>query len=58
MGLVDFMKAHLRRSKHQVHVRANKKACRGRVARAVVHPAPSKLIKYFSKAALRGPRGY
>jgi hypothetical protein len=58
MGLVDFMKTHLRRSKHQVHVRANKRLRQGRVARAVVHPAPSKLIKYFSKAARRGPRGY
>jgi hypothetical protein len=58
MGIVEMFRQMVRPSKHQVHVRKANRRRGGRVAHAVVHPAPSKLIKYFAKAAQRGPRGY
>jgi hypothetical protein len=50
-----------RSSKHQVHVRKRRPGQRPKMyreARATVHPAGSKLAKYFAKARDRGPRGY
>lgn len=46
------------RPKHQVHVRKKKRMRKGRIARATVNYAGSKLEKYFDKAVKRGPRGY
>lgn len=59
MGILDFFKGRLRQSKHQVHVRKSKRKQRGgRIARADVQVAGTKLAKYFEKAPRRGPRGY
>ena len=56
MSIQDLFKG-ARRSKHQTHVRKSKRLRGGRVAVAIVHPAGTKLAKYFKKAAQRGPRG-
>lgn len=60
MGIAEFFRSQFqrKRSKHQTHVRKNKRLRGGRVAVAIVNPAGQKLAKYFKKAPDRGPRGY
>jgi hypothetical protein len=58
MGILNWLRTGLRVSKHQTHVRKNKRLRGKRVAVAIVNPAGTKLAKYFKKAVHRGPRGY
>lgn len=55
MGIVEFFKRRLRRSKHQTHVRKAKRIRSGRIAVAISNPAGSKLLKRF---AARAPHTY
>jgi hypothetical protein len=61
MGIVEFFKKRIRRSKHQVHVRKSKRTGNRKGSKrafATVNLTGSKLEKYFQKAPHRGPRGY